>query len=243
MPPLMWRTRREISLEADSRANTQRWKRQEGTWTLQLLVGYNRQIKYLSSMRSLLGAVSVLSVNMAGASATPPARVEQSTPAPPPAAVSMDLDGDGSSDIAMVDVQGLRLRLSRRGQLILDARSAISALAANDLDRDGDRDLVALSRRGTLLVWRNDGAGRFSYQPPRFSASGSAAEWSRGRMNTGAGTPGTATSTEGRSLDARTAQAARVHALDRAGPIVSATTGLQPPSTTGPGSPRSPPLC
>jgi VCBS repeat protein len=195
-------------------------------------------------MRSSLAAtVTVLLLNMTGASATVRVCEEQSAPARTPASVSTDLDGDGSSDTATADIDDLRLHLSRGGRLILHGHTTISAVAAEDLDGDGDGDLVALSNRGTLLVWRNNGAGRFSYQPPELPATGPA-QWWCGRMDNGnRRNPCTTTSARGSSLDLGTPQAPRAQFLDRAGPIVPGTTGLRPPSTPRPGSPRSPPVC
>lgn len=98
---------------------------------------------------------------------------DSSTPAipltvgPQRVVATADVDGDGRSDTVLGGDAGLRIRLSISTHIRLKGPRTVAAAAAVDLDRDGDRDLIALSTRGRLFVWRNDGAGRFSLQPPR----------------------------------------------------------------------------
>jgi hypothetical protein len=47
----------------------------------------------------------------------------------------------------------------------------VSAIAAADIDRDGDIDLVT-GDAGTLRVWRNDGGGAFAEDPAALSGDG-----------------------------------------------------------------------
>src|SRR5262249_47458263 len=42
----------------------------------------------------------------------------------------------------------------------------MAGLAADDFDHDGDTDLVGSSATGQLIVWLNDGHGRFSLLAP-----------------------------------------------------------------------------
>ena len=85
--------------------------------------------------------------------------------------LSADLDGDGLVDQATLGIGGLQnsieLDLSRAGELAVLQFSPKTgdsgALFARDLDSDGDTDLLW---RGGLppqevIVWLNDGSGRF----------------------------------------------------------------------------------
>jgi enediyne biosynthesis protein E4 len=81
----------------------------------------------------------------------------------------VDLDGDGLPEI----VAGRRhgglalfvnrggLRFEERADSGLDPAAAVTAIAAADLDNDGDRDLV-LAGAGTVRVMANGGDGRFT---------------------------------------------------------------------------------
>jgi hypothetical protein len=88
--------------------------------------------------------------------------------------VLADLDGDLDLDAYCanlaahdVDAQDHWLRndgsgnfTQTSGLLPIDAHAA-SAAAGGDLDRDGDVDLVIAAEQGTMLLYRNDGGGRF----------------------------------------------------------------------------------
>ena len=90
----------------------------------------------------------------------------------------VDLDGDGRPDI----VAGRRtgglavfrnlgsLRFRKVAESGLDASLAVTAIAAVDLDNDGDRDLV-LASTGVAYVMANQGDGTFR-EAARFDASG-----------------------------------------------------------------------
>jgi hypothetical protein len=79
-----------------------------------------------------------------------------------------DFDGDGRADFALIqghagDRHVISVELSgSRSAIQLDAD--VSALVENDIDHDGDLDLVAARPDGEVLIWLNDGHGRFTRQ-------------------------------------------------------------------------------
>ncbi|MFO0837944.1 MAG: VCBS repeat-containing protein [Phycisphaerae bacterium] len=90
----------------------------------------------------------------------------------PSALALVDLDGDGDLDAIVATTEtnpaiGALSWLANDGagtfgaSLQLAARGGITDIAAGDLDRDGDADLVAVGRSGSPVV-RNDGAAGFS---------------------------------------------------------------------------------
>jgi hypothetical protein len=154
----------------------------------------------------------------------------------------VDFDGDGAFDTAVGDAAGLRLDLSHRGALILDARRAVAAVTAYDVDRDGDLDLVTIEAPATPRIWRNDGAGRFSYQRPR--SRGKPAQWSRGTLDQGRGRDlGAVASGRRDRLDARIALTARFQPRTVTTPAFSSSSRLHASGAVSPGSPRAPPVC
>ncbi|MBK8978497.1 MAG: VCBS repeat-containing protein [Planctomycetes bacterium] len=85
----------------------------------------------------------------------------------------VDLDGDGDLDAVLAVAAGpLRLLANDGTGSFTDVSAARAAgpgndtwsLAAVDLDRDGDQDLV-LGRNGTDELWLNDGTGAFTASP------------------------------------------------------------------------------
>jgi VCBS repeat protein len=78
-----------------------------------------------------------------------------------------DFDGDGRVDTALIqDAAGDRrisVQLSGSPDAVhLDA--AVTGVIEGDVDHDGDLDLVAATPSGDLLIWLNDGHGRFTRQ-------------------------------------------------------------------------------
>jgi hypothetical protein len=117
----------------------------------------------------------LLALGVCGVSVSPPRRDE----APPPkhrqalagsSHTLSDLDGDGLADSVLLDPGNLHyhieLHLSRtdeRVALPVGAAADGGSLSAQDLDGDGDTDLLwqeALPSH-TVRVWLNDGTGRF----------------------------------------------------------------------------------
>jgi tetratricopeptide (TPR) repeat protein/peroxiredoxin len=93
-----------------------------------------------------------------------------------------DADGDGLDDIYVSQPSGLPNRLFRNqgdgtfidvteaaGVGVLDSTSESLFV---DVDNDGDQDLVLVTRTG-LLLYRNDGHGRFTLVPDAFRFKGS----------------------------------------------------------------------
>lgn len=85
--------------------------------------------------------------------------------------LAADLDNDGTIDFVTVNGSTLRIKLSnhRKRSHLHQVEQAVS-VSAVDIDGDGDRDLVVLSRFGSLQLWQNNGSGRFT-SPARLSAN------------------------------------------------------------------------
>jgi hypothetical protein len=81
-----------------------------------------------------------------------------------------DFDGDGQPDVANITARSsgrhdISIALSGSADDIrLDA--SVSALIEGDFDHDGDLDLLATTPSGDILLWVNDGHGRFTRQEP-----------------------------------------------------------------------------
>ncbi len=203
-------------------------------------LGYNRRITRSSFARRLLAvSVTFLLLDAAHSSAASPAAIEEGSPHAS-SAILVDLDGDGLSDSGIAEADGVRLDLTRAGRVTLEAPSAVSAVAAVDLDGDGDPDLVALPARGTtLIVWRNDGAGRFSDDPGKSPARRTPADGMRSTLDGSAGgNSAEAASGTPRGFDAHSLEKTVVHVRDHAGHAASLTARLHLPPTPPPGSAR-----
>jgi len=97
----------------------------------------------------------------------PSAPLTPFVPQAPPQRAFGDFDGDGRVDAALLEgVTGDRrisVRLSgSAGAVRLDA--TVTGVIEGDIDHDGDLDLVAATSSGDVLVWLNDGHGRFTRQ-------------------------------------------------------------------------------
>jgi hypothetical protein len=112
----------------------------------------------------VLGALALIAL------ATIPRRAPTFTPFVPhplPQRAQGDFDGDGRSDVALVqdraDSGRLSVRLSGSPNTI-DLEATVTGVIEGDVDQDGDLDLVALSPSSDVLVWINDGHGHFTRQ-------------------------------------------------------------------------------
>jgi VCBS repeat protein len=86
-----------------------------------------------------------------------------------PQHASGDFDGDGRADVARIQDPDGQPHIS----VLLSGSSAavrldgsVAVLIGGDVDHDGDLDLVAATATGDVLIWLNDGHGRFTLQEP-----------------------------------------------------------------------------
>ncbi|MBK8096999.1 MAG: VCBS repeat-containing protein [Planctomycetes bacterium] len=96
-----------------------------------------------------------------------------------------DLDADGGSDMAVVDNNGLLATwLLRPGGLVDESATRLPAglptmrlTVIDDVDNDGDRDIVAASSQTpvSVLLLRNNGSGVFTADPTAFVGTPAAA--------------------------------------------------------------------
>jgi hypothetical protein len=81
---------------------------------------------------------------------------------------SGDFDGDGRLDVARIQDESspqISVWLSGNASPVrLDA--AVTVLVDDDVDDDGDLDLVATTANNDVLIWLNDGHGRFTREEP-----------------------------------------------------------------------------
>lgn len=97
----------------------------------------------------------------------PSASLTPFVPQAPPQRAIGDFDGDGRPDAALVegsaDDRRISVQLSGAAAAVrLDA--AVTSVIEGDIDHDGDLDLVAATSSGDVLIWINDGHGRFTRQ-------------------------------------------------------------------------------
>jgi hypothetical protein len=125
--------------------------------------------------RALNLAIAVSALVALGVAATivpngAPSRYTRFVAAPLPQHAVGDFDGDGRLDVANISArssghQDISIALSGSTDAIqIDA--SVSALIEGDFDHDGDLDLLATTPSGDVLIWVNDGHGRFTRQVP-----------------------------------------------------------------------------
>jgi len=94
------------------------------------------------------------------------------TPPALPQRAQGDFDGDGRPDVAVIQEgpsgSQVAIRLSGSSSSVY-LSAHVGSLIAEDIDGDGDLDLVAGAPSGQVMAWLNDGHGRFTLQKPRRS--------------------------------------------------------------------------
>jgi hypothetical protein len=75
-----------------------------------------------------------------------------------------DFDGDGRSDTAFIreGAFGRYVSIQLSGSAEVSFEATVVSLTEGDIDHDGDLDLVAAMPSGDVLIWLNDGHGRFT---------------------------------------------------------------------------------
>jgi hypothetical protein len=91
-------------------------------------------------------------------------------PAIPPQRALGDFDGDGRLDTALIQDRfgdpHISIRLSGSvAEFRLEA--PVTSIVDEDVDHDGDLDLVAATSTGDVLIWLNNGHGHFAREPRR----------------------------------------------------------------------------
>ncbi len=117
----------------------------------------------------LLALAAIGGVGLGVAGITARAAFVPYVAAPLPQNASGDFDGDGRIDVASIHSRagepGISVQLSGSDAAIrLDA--SVAVLIDGDIDNDGDLDLVAATSTGDIVIWLNDGHGRFTRQEP-----------------------------------------------------------------------------
>jgi hypothetical protein len=119
---------------------------------------------------SYLALAIVLCAGVRAAALVPRTAAETFTPFAPPAPPQRaygDFDGDGRVDTALIQADPgdrISVRLSQSFDTI-QLEAAVVGVIEGDVDHDGDLDLVAATASGDVLIWLNDGHGRFTRLP------------------------------------------------------------------------------
>jgi len=106
------------------------------------------------------------------------ARFSRFVTTPLPQRAVGDFDGDGRPDVARIDRQapgrgGISVTLSGSSDAV-SLGASVESLIEDDVDHDGDLDLLATTGTGDVLIWVNDGHGQFTRrsQSPTPTVSG-----------------------------------------------------------------------
>jgi FG-GAP-like repeat len=131
--------------------------------------------RYPMCLRKRIPRVALTSVLLVGALSAgvvlrkPTDAFRPFVPQAPPQRALGDFDGDGRVDTALIQEgagdRRISVLLSGSPEAVrLDV--PVTGVIEGDVDHDGDLDLVAATPSGDVLIWLNDGHGRFTRQPP-----------------------------------------------------------------------------
>lgn len=123
-----------------------------------------RRFSYLSlGVLLLLAGARWAAVRRAGGTFTP------YVPHTLPQRAAADFDADGRPDVAFIrdgrDGSGIGVTLSGSLDAVTLEMNAVS-VAADDVDHDGDADLVVATSSNQVVIWLNDGRGHFTEEQP-----------------------------------------------------------------------------
>jgi hypothetical protein len=141
--------------------------RQRGLWS-HTLTKMLRRFFYLSLGMLLLAGARWATVPRASGAFT------DLVPLTVPQRAAADFDADGRTDVAFIqEAQGgsrVWVTLSGSPDAVTFETNAVS-IVANDIDHDGDVDLVATTSSNQVVIWINDGRGHFTQEQERLPSS------------------------------------------------------------------------
>jgi len=84
-----------------------------------------------------------------------------------PQRASADFDADGRPDVAFIQASDSRVLVTLSGSPHGQTFEVnATSIVASDIDHDGDTDVTVTTPANQIVIWLNDGRGRFTRQQP-----------------------------------------------------------------------------
>ncbi len=127
----------------------------------------------MARFTSILLGVAILASTCWASLGRAPRDFTPYTPRALPQLAQGDFDGDGRADVALIQDGAHSSRVSVRlsgSSTVVYLNVNVGSLIAEDIDGDGDLDLVAGMPAGQVAAWINDGHGHFTLRKARPSS-------------------------------------------------------------------------